>query len=108
MRTGGAGRRPSRRHRGAQCGVESPCGPPGIAKEAEVAHGGAPCLRFALERVETALPSPREAALLGATTSMPVLMLNRRTVDDSDHPIELVRALDRGDRVAFEALVVDR
>ncbi|BBZ62054.1 GntR family transcriptional regulator [Mycolicibacterium monacense] len=62
----------------------------------------------ALERVETALPSPREAALLGTTTAMPVLMLNRRTVDDADHPIELVRALYRGDRVAFEAFLVDR
>jgi GntR family transcriptional regulator len=62
----------------------------------------------ALERVETALPSPREAALLGTTTAMPVLMLNRRTVDSADHPIEVVRALYRGDRVAFEALLVDR
>lgn len=62
----------------------------------------------ALERVETALPSPREAALLGTTPAMPVLMLNRRTVDDADHPIELVRALYRGDRVAFEAFLVDR
>lgn len=62
----------------------------------------------AVERVETALPSPREAALLGTTTAMPALMLNRRTVDAADHPIELVRALYRGDRVAFEALLVDR
>jgi GntR family transcriptional regulator len=51
--------------------------------------------------VETALPSPREAAL-------PVLMLNRRTVDAADEPIEVVRALYRGDRVAFEALLTDR
>jgi GntR family transcriptional regulator len=62
----------------------------------------------ALERVETALPSPREAALLGTTTAMPVLMLNRRTVDAADEPIEVVRALYRGDRVAFEALLTDR
>jgi GntR family transcriptional regulator len=62
----------------------------------------------ALERVETALPSPREAALLGTTTAMPVLMLNRRTVDDADHPSEVVRALYRGDRVAFEAALTDR
>jgi GntR family transcriptional regulator len=62
----------------------------------------------ALERVETALPSPREAALLGTTTAMPVLMLNRRTVDAADDPIEVVRALYRGDRVAFEALLTDR
>lgn len=62
----------------------------------------------ALERIETALPSPREAALLGTTTGMPVLMLNRRTVDTADEPIELVRSLYRGDRIAFEALLVDR
>lgn len=62
----------------------------------------------ALERVETALPSPREAGLLGTTTAMPVLMLNRRTVDAADEPIEVVRALYRGDRVAFEALLTDR
>lgn len=62
----------------------------------------------ALERIETALPSPREAELLGTTTAMPVLMLNRRTVDSADHPVELVRAIYRGDRVAFEALLVDR
>jgi GntR family transcriptional regulator len=62
----------------------------------------------ALERVETALPSPREAALLGTTTAMPMLLLNRRTVDTADHPIEVVRALYRGDRVAFEALLEDR
>ncbi|BCI52080.1 putative GntR-family transcriptional regulator [Mycolicibacterium litorale] len=62
----------------------------------------------ALERIETALPSPREADLLGTTTAMPVLMLNRRTVDTDDHPIEVVRAIYRGDRVAFEALLADR
>jgi GntR family transcriptional regulator len=62
----------------------------------------------ALERVETALPSPREATLLGVSTAMPVLMLNRRTVDAADDPIEVVRALYRGDRVAFEALLTDR
>lgn len=62
----------------------------------------------AFERIETALPSPREAALLATTTAMPVLMLNRRTVDRADHPIELVRAIYRGDRVAFEALLTER
>ena len=62
----------------------------------------------ALERIETALPSPREAALLGTTTAMPVLMLNRRTTDAAEEPIEFVRALYRGDRVAFEALLTDR
>ncbi len=61
----------------------------------------------ALERIETALPSPREATLLGTTTAMPALLLNRRTLDTEGRPIELVRALYRGDRVAFEALLTD-
>ncbi|WP_102141420.1 GntR family transcriptional regulator [Mycobacterium hubeiense] len=57
----------------------------------------------AVERIETVLPSPREAALLESTTAMPMLLLNRRTLDDDDQPIEVVRALYRGDRIAFEA-----
>lgn len=61
----------------------------------------------ALERIETALPSPREATLLGTTTAMPALLLNRRTLDTEGQPIELVRALYRGDRVAFEARLTD-
>lgn len=57
----------------------------------------------AIEHIETVLPSPREAGLLGTTTAMPVLLLNRRTLDTNGVPIEMVRALYRGDRVAFEA-----
>jgi DNA-binding GntR family transcriptional regulator len=34
--------------------------------------------------------------------------LNRRSLDTEDHPIEVVRSLYRGDRVAFEALRDDR
>ncbi|BBY80918.1 GntR family transcriptional regulator [Mycolicibacterium pulveris] len=59
----------------------------------------------AVERIETVLPSPREAALLETTTAMPMLLLNRRSVDTGGAPIELVRALFRGDRVAFEAVL---
>ncbi|MCV7220642.1 GntR family transcriptional regulator [Mycolicibacterium elephantis] len=59
----------------------------------------------AVERIETVLPSPREAALLETTTAMPMLLLNRRSVDTGGVPIELVRALFRGDRVAFEAVL---
>src|SRR5262249_20863511 len=59
----------------------------------------------AVERIETALPSPREAALLESTTAMPMLLLNRRSLDTDGQPIELVRALYRGDRVAFETLL---
>jgi GntR family transcriptional regulator len=59
----------------------------------------------AVERIETVLPSPREAALLDSTTAMPMLLLNRRSVDTGGMPIEMVRALYRGDRIAFEALL---
>jgi GntR family transcriptional regulator len=38
---------------------------------------------------------------------MPALLLNRRTLDIDGVPIELVRALYRGDRVAFEAVLTD-
>ena len=56
----------------------------------------------ATERIETALAAPREAALLETTTAMPMLLLNRRSVDTDGVPIETVRALYRGDRIAFE------
>jgi GntR family transcriptional regulator len=62
----------------------------------------------AVERIETALASPREAALLESTTAMPMLRLHRRSLDTEDRPIEVVRALYRGDRVAFEAMLTDR
>lgn len=59
----------------------------------------------AVERIETVLPSPREATLLESTTAMPMLLLNRRSVDTAGQPIEMVRALYRGDRIAFETLL---
>ena len=62
----------------------------------------------ATERIETVLPTPREAGLLESTTAMPMLLLNRRSVDTDGCPIEVVRALYRGDRVAFEATLTDR
>lgn len=62
----------------------------------------------AVERIETVLPSPREADLLDSTTAMPMLLLNRRSLDVHGTPIETVRALYRGDRVAFEAILDDR
>ena len=62
----------------------------------------------AVERVETVLATPREAGLLESTTAMPMLRLNRRSVDTENRPIEFVRALYRGDRVAFEAILTDR
>ncbi|WP_428846933.1 GntR family transcriptional regulator [Nocardia terpenica] len=56
----------------------------------------------ALERIETVLASPREATLLECTTALPMILLNRRTVDTDDTPLERVRSLYRGDRIAFE------
>lgn len=61
----------------------------------------------AVERIETVVPSPREASLLESTTAMPMLLLNRRSLDTAGEPIETVRALYRGDWVAFEALLSD-
>lgn len=62
----------------------------------------------AVERIETVLARPREAALLESTTAMPMLRLHRRSLDAKGDPIEVVHALYRGDRVAFEALLTDR
>jgi GntR family transcriptional regulator len=59
----------------------------------------------AVQRIETVLPSPREAALLESTTAMPMLLLNRRSVDTDGEPIEMIRALYRGDRIAFETVL---
>lgn len=63
---------------------------------------------WATEQIETVLASPREAALLECSTATPMLRLQRRTVDTAGKPIEVVRSLYRGDRVAFEALLTDR
>jgi GntR family transcriptional regulator len=56
----------------------------------------------ATERIETVLPTPREAALLECTTALPMILLHRRTIDIAGDPIERVRSLYRGDRMAFE------
>lgn len=55
------------------------------------------------ELVETVIASPREAELLQATQSMPMFLLHRRSRDVDGRPIEVVRSLYRGDRVAFRA-----
>ena len=59
------------------------------------------------ERIETILATPREAGLLLTTTAMPMLHLRRRSLDAQGQPIEVVRALYRGDRVAFQTVLVD-
>lgn len=61
----------------------------------------------ATERVETVLASPREAALLECTTALPMLLLHRRSVGPDGVPIERVRSLYRGDRIAFQANLHD-
>ena len=55
----------------------------------------------ATERIETVLASPREATLVESTTAMPMLLLHRTSVDPGGVPIERVRSLYRGDRIAF-------
>nr|WP_162500980.1 GntR family transcriptional regulator [Nocardia panacis] len=62
-------------------------------------------LGHATERIETVLASPREAALLECTTALPLLLLHRRSIDQHGHPVERVRSLYRGDRIAFEAML---
>jgi GntR family transcriptional regulator len=55
------------------------------------------------ELVETVIASPREAELLRATQSLPMLLLHRTSRDVDGRPIESVRSLYRGDRVGFGA-----
>ncbi len=55
----------------------------------------------ATERIETALPTPREAGLVESSTAMPMLKLHRVSRDADGVPIERVRSLYRGDRMAF-------
>ncbi|WP_446221556.1 GntR family transcriptional regulator [Nocardia sp. IBHARD005] len=60
-------------------------------------------LAGARERIETVLAAPREAGLLECTTALPMLLLHRRSVDADGAPVERVRSLYRGDRIAVEA-----
>ena len=55
------------------------------------------------ELVETVIATPREAELLKATQSLPMLLLHRTSRDTAGRPIEAVRSLYRGDRVGFRA-----
>ncbi|GAA5187749.1 GntR family transcriptional regulator [Rugosimonospora acidiphila] len=56
----------------------------------------------ATERVETVLASPREALLLRGNPALPMLLMQRVSLDQQGIPIERVRALYRGDRIGFE------
>ncbi|MFE3506282.1 GntR family transcriptional regulator [Kitasatospora sp. NPDC059160] len=53
------------------------------------------------ERIETVLATPREALLIGTPPALPMLLLHRRSLDADGCPLELVRALYRGDRFSF-------
>ncbi|WP_378732401.1 GntR family transcriptional regulator [Nocardia brasiliensis] len=75
---------------------------PGTSLYAAIRASGVVFAR-ATERIETVLASPREAALLECTTALPLLLLHRRSTDPEGDPIERVRGLYRGDRIAFEA-----
>jgi GntR family transcriptional regulator len=60
----------------------------------------------ATERIETALASPREALLLQTNPALPMLLMQRLSLDPQGVPIERVRALYRGDRIGFETHLV--
>jgi GntR family transcriptional regulator len=62
----------------------------------------------ATERVETVLASPREALLLRANPALPMLLMQRISLDPQRIPIERVRALYRGDRIGFETRLRSR
>lgn len=61
------------------------------------------CLAEAEETIETALATPREAALLGTDVGLPMLLLSRHSRDDVAAPVEWVRSVYRGDRYKFVA-----
>ncbi|WP_019929883.1 GntR family transcriptional regulator [Nocardia sp. BMG111209] len=68
-------------------------------------HAAGVTFAAATERLETVLATPREAALLECTTALPMLLLHRHTTDSAGAPLERVRSLYRGDRIAFEAVL---
>ena len=57
----------------------------------------------AVETIETAPASPREAGLLDTDVGAPMMMLSRHSFDASDNPVEWVRSWYRGDRYKFVA-----
>ncbi|HEY1972620.1 MAG TPA: GntR family transcriptional regulator [Pseudonocardia sp.] len=63
---------------------------------------GIPLAR-ATEHIETVLASPREAKLLNTNPALPMLLLNRVSVDHAGQPVERVRSLFRGDRFSLYA-----
>jgi GntR family transcriptional regulator len=57
----------------------------------------------AVETIETAPASPREAKLLDTDTGSPMLLLSRHSLDGHGEPVEWVRSWYRGDRYTFVA-----
>ena len=57
----------------------------------------------AVETIETAPASPREAGLLETDTGAPMLILSRHSLDAEGQPVEWVRSWYRGDRYTFVA-----
>jgi GntR family transcriptional regulator len=57
----------------------------------------------AVETIETAPASPRQAGLLATDTGAPMLILSRHNLDSDGRPVEWVRSWYRGDRYTFIA-----
>jgi GntR family transcriptional regulator len=57
----------------------------------------------AVETIETAPASPREAGLLDTDVGAPMMMLSRHSFDEAHEPVEWVRSWYRGDRYKFVA-----
>lgn len=57
----------------------------------------------AVETIETAPATPREAGLLDTDTGAPMLILSRHSLDADGQPVEWVRSWYRGDRYTFVA-----
>jgi GntR family transcriptional regulator len=57
----------------------------------------------AVETIETAPASPREAGLLETDVGAPMMMLSRHSFDAANTPVEWVRSWYRGDRYKFVA-----
>lgn len=60
-------------------------------------------LADAEETIETALATPREAALLDTDVGLPMLLLSRHSRCSDGRPIEWVKSIYRGDRYKFVA-----
>ncbi|WP_238150808.1 UTRA domain-containing protein [Kribbella sindirgiensis] len=68
-----------------------------VAADADLAE------QFKVAEGDPVIATPREAELLKATQSLPMLLLRRNSRDTAGEPIEVVRSLYRGDRVGFRA-----